>query len=149
MACRVFLGMSEAMYGPGVPLYLSYFYPRDRIGFRHGIFLSGSALANAYGGVLGYGLSHIRGSVAPWKILFIIEGLPTVILAGAAWFYIPDSINTARFLTKREKDVANSFVSRGQQVETGPNEGIRLEHLLEAFKDPISKFLCSLIDINC
>ncbi|KFZ19455.1 hypothetical protein V501_00657 [Pseudogymnoascus sp. VKM F-4519 (FW-2642)] len=148
MACRVFLGMSEAMYGPGVPLYLSYFYPRDRIGFRHGIFLSGSALANAYGGVLGYGLSHIRGSVAPWKILFIIEGLPTVILAGAAWFYIPDSINTARFLTKREKDVANSFVSRGQQVETGPNEGIRLEHLLEAFTDPIS-YIPSLMYFSC
>lgn len=52
-AIRFFLGIFEAMYA-GVPVYLSFFYPRDKIGFRQGLFISGSALANAYGGALGY-----------------------------------------------------------------------------------------------
>lgn len=36
MTCRVFLGIVECMYGPGVPLYLSYFYSREKLGFRIG-----------------------------------------------------------------------------------------------------------------
>lgn len=44
MACRFFLGVAEAAYGPGVPLYLTYFYPREKVGFRHGVFLAGAAM---------------------------------------------------------------------------------------------------------
>lgn len=50
MACRWFLAMAEAAYGPGVPLYLTYFYPRDKVGFRHGMFIAGAA----------FGLSLVR-----------------------------------------------------------------------------------------
>ena len=74
MVCRFLLAIPEAMYGPAVPLYLSYFYPRERVGLRIGIFLSGSALANAYGGALAYGISQAHGSIAPWRILFLVEG---------------------------------------------------------------------------
>lgn len=52
MACRFLLGVAEAGFGPGVPLYLSFFYPKDKVGFRQGVFISGAALANAYGGAL-------------------------------------------------------------------------------------------------
>jgi hypothetical protein len=52
MVCRFGLGIVEATYGPGVPLYLSYFYLREKLGLRIGIFLSGAPLANAYGGAL-------------------------------------------------------------------------------------------------
>ena len=52
MACRFLLGVAEAMFGPGVPLYLSFFYPREKIGFRQGVFIAGAAMANAYGSAL-------------------------------------------------------------------------------------------------
>jgi MFS family permease len=74
MACRFMLGIAETMFGPGVPLYMSFFYPREYMGVRFGIFLSGAALANAYGGALAYGLSHVHSSVSNWRFLFIIEG---------------------------------------------------------------------------
>lgn len=74
MVCRFLLAIPESMYGPAVPLYLSYFYPRERLGLRVGIFLSGSALANVYGGALAYGISQARGAIAPWRILFLVEG---------------------------------------------------------------------------
>jgi MFS family permease len=60
MVCRAGLGVVEAMYGPGVPLYLSYFYPREKLGLRTGIFISSAALANAYGGVLAYGITQAK-----------------------------------------------------------------------------------------
>jgi MFS family permease len=74
MVCRFLLAIPEAMYGPGVPLYLSFFYPRERLGLRTGIFLSGSALANAYGGALAYAISQAKGAIATWRILFLVEG---------------------------------------------------------------------------
>ena len=146
MACRFFLGVAESMFGPGVPLYLSYFYPRDKVGFRHGVFIAGSAMANAYGGALAYGITQIRGSVAPWKILFIIEGAPTCCLAIFAWFFLPDSIHAAKFLTAREKEVATRMVARNQSVdEGGQKQGIRLAEFVEGFKDPKSKRLYALL----
>jgi MFS family permease len=74
MVCRFLLAIPEAMYGPAVPLYLSFFYPRERLGLRVGLFLSGSALANAYGGALAYGISQARGVIHAWRILFLVEG---------------------------------------------------------------------------
>jgi MFS family permease len=74
MVCRFLLAIPEAMYGPAVPLYLSFFYPRERLGLRVGLFLSGSALANAYGGALAYGISQAHGAIHAWRILFLVEG---------------------------------------------------------------------------
>jgi MFS family permease len=124
MVCRFLLAIPEAMYGPAVPLYLSYFYPRERLGLRVGLFLSGSALANAYGGALAYGISQARGAIAPWRILFLVEGasffevpllssqlifvagLPTIALAVVAWFWLPDSPSKAKFLSERDREIA-------------------------------------------
>ena len=140
MTCRFFLGIGESMFGPGVPLYLSYFYPRDKVGFRHGFFIAGAAMANAYGGALAYGITQIRGSIAPWKILFIIEGLPTCLLAVFAWFFLPDSLSTTRFLNAREKEVATHMVARHQTVDEGKQkQGLRIGEFFEGFKDPKSE----------
>jgi len=141
MACRFFLGISEAMYGPGVPLFLSFFYPKEMVGFRHGVFISGAAMANAYGGALAYGISQIRGAIAPWRILFLIEGLPTIAFAALAFCYLPDSISKAKFLTQREKEVALHFVARDQKIDVnkeGGDRGVRFKEMLQAFKDPKS-----------
>jgi nitrate/nitrite transporter NarK len=130
----VLLGCFEGMFS-GVPLYLSFFYPRDKVGFRQGIFLSGSALANAYGGVLGYAILGIRGSVAPWRCLFLIEGLPVWIIAILAWLYLPDDLLSAKFLTDREKEVAWQCVGRGQSVDSGGAGGVSWAEWRSAFLD--------------
>ncbi|KAL9050499.1 MAG: hypothetical protein Q9162_006606 [Coniocarpon cinnabarinum] len=139
MTCRFFLGVAESMYGPGVPLYLSYFYPKEKVGFRHGMFIAGSAMANVYGGALAYGITQIRGSVAPWKILFIIEGAPTCLVAAFAWVFLPDSISATRFFTDREKEVATRMVAKHQTVDEGQSkQGLRLGEFLDGFRDPKS-----------
>lgn len=133
MSCRFFLGWAETMFGPGIPLYFSYFYPRERIGTRFGIFLAGAALANAYGGALAYGLGHVHSSISNWRFLFIIEGVPTVLLAVVSWFGIPDSPATARFLNPREREIAQAFANN--QPDDYVHEGLQISQLGESFRD--------------
>lgn len=103
-----------------------------------GVFISGAALANVYGSILAYGITRITGTLAPWKILFLIEGLPTCAIAVVAWFFLPDSIATARFLTEHEKQVATTMVARNQIVDDGEKTGLRLDEVWQSFKDPKS-----------
>ncbi|KAI1495781.1 major facilitator superfamily domain-containing protein [Biscogniauxia marginata] len=134
IALRLLLGATEAMYA-GVPVYLSFFYPRDKVGFRQGIFLSGSALANAYGGALGYAITQIKSHLEPWRVLFLIEGLPTYIMAVVAWFFFPDDIETAKFLSEREREVSKHMVQRGQMVDIERHAGLRVNEFFAAFTD--------------
>ena len=131
-------GIAEAAYGPGVPLYLTYFYPREKVGFRHGIFIAAAALANAYGGALAYGISQINGSLAPWRILFLIEGLPTCVFALVPFFFLPDSLAQAHFLSDRERQIAFHFVARNQRLDVDQNQGLRFKEMLEGLRDPKS-----------
>ena len=135
MVCRVFLGIIEAGYGPGVPLYLSFFYPREKLGLRTGFFLSGSALANAYGGALAYGISQAKGKVAPWQILFIVEGIPTCLLAIVAFFWFPDSPQDCKFLSEREREIAIA-ISQQQPGDRSGKKGLSGRQLLSALMDP-------------
>jgi MFS family permease len=125
------------MYGPGVPLYLSYFYPREKLGLRTGIFISGAALANAYGGALAYAISQAKGSIASWKILFIVEGVPTCCLALVAWFFFPDGPTACRFLNEREKEVAQALSL--QQPGDRESEGLQLKQVWGALLDYTSE----------
>ncbi|RFU23683.1 hypothetical protein B7463_g12656, partial [Scytalidium lignicola] len=133
MVCRFLLAIPESMYGPGVPLYLSYFYPRERIGLRTGIFLSGSALANAYGGALAYGISQARGAIAPWRILFLVEGLPTVVLGLIAYFWLPDSPAEAKFLSEQDREIAVELSLR--QPGDRDNNGFQWKQALGGLLD--------------
>ncbi|GJN73727.1 hypothetical protein PCL_02722 [Purpureocillium lilacinum] len=134
MISRVFLGIMESCYGPGVTLYLSYFYPREVVGLRIGIFLSGAAAASTYGGVLAYGISQARGSIAPWRILFIVEGVPTCLLAFVAFFFIPDGPSTAKFLTPREREIAIDL-SLQQPGDRSGITGLQKKQALQAILD--------------
>lgn len=59
------------------PLYLSLFYDRTELALRLSLLLGMSPLANCFAGALAYGITHIKGTLEPWRWLFIIEGAPT------------------------------------------------------------------------
>src|SRR5271169_5736619 len=72
---RVFLGMMESGYFPGVAFYLTNFYKRDELAFRIAIFFSMATLAGAFGGILAYGIGFIKGVGMfknSWHWIFII-----------------------------------------------------------------------------
>jgi nitrate/nitrite transporter NarK len=106
MALRFLLGSFEAGFGPGVPYYLSFFYLRRELGLRIGLFLSAGPLATCFAGALAYGITGGHVSIANWRLLFLVEGLPTICAAAVAWFFLPDSPEKASFLTEEDKEVA-------------------------------------------
>ena len=108
MALRFIMGVAEIAYGPGVPFLLSFFYLRHELGLRAGLFLSAAPLANTFAGALAYGITSGSPALAKWRVLFLVEGLPTIVMAAVAWFFLPDSPEKARFLTEEEKVVARA-----------------------------------------
>ena len=109
MIARFFLGMFEAGFGPAFPLYLSYFYLRHEIGLRLGFIISAAPLATCFAGALAYGITSGDGSkVANWRLLFLVEGLPSIVAGIITFFTLPDSPSTATFLNHEDKLVART-----------------------------------------
>lgn len=108
MACRFFLGINEAGFGPGIPYLLSFFYLRHEVGLRIAIFLSAAPLATTFSGALAYGITSGHSHFPNWRLLFLVEGLPTLCMAPVAYFFLPDTPDKARFLTEEEKVVAKA-----------------------------------------
>ncbi|KAF1817397.1 MFS general substrate transporter [Eremomyces bilateralis CBS 781.70] len=108
LVLRALLGIGEAAFGPGLPFYLSFFFRRDELAYRTGLFISAAPLATSFASSLAWLITKFSegGPIAPWRLLFLVEGFPSVLVAAFAWGYIPDSPETARFLTKRERKVA-------------------------------------------
>ncbi|KAK1836662.1 major facilitator superfamily transporter [Podospora conica] len=109
MACRACLAMAEAGFGPGVPYLLSFFYRRHELGLRCGLFLSAAPLATAFAGALASAITSTpHPPLAPWRLLFLAEGLPGILFSLVAFLLLPDSPDTATFLTPAERHVARS-----------------------------------------
>ena len=121
MACRFFLGISESGFGPGIPYLLSFFYLRHEVGVRIAVFLSAAPLATTFSGALAYGITSGHSHLANWRLLFLVEGLPTICMAPIAYFFLPDTPDQARFLTEDEKVVAKARGVRqvGEDVRIG------------------------------
>ncbi|ERS97938.1 MFS transporter [Sporothrix schenckii 1099-18] len=139
MVCRWFLAMAEAAFSPGVPYLLSFFYKRNELGFRCGIFLSAAPLATTFAGALAYGITSGHSSLANWRLLFLVEGLPTIVMAVVIFFTLPDSPDTARFLTEEERVVARArtIMQTGQEgTERLGMSGISVRAILDTFRQP-------------
>ncbi|RKU49351.1 hypothetical protein DL546_009894 [Coniochaeta pulveracea] len=137
MVCRWVMAMAEAAFAPGIPYLLSFFYRRHELGLRCGIFLSAAPLATTFAGALAYGITSGHPSIANWKLLFIVEGIPSVVMAVLVYFYLPDSPDTAKFLTREEKEVAKAraIMQTGHEGSKRVG-GVNLKDVLSTFKEP-------------
>ncbi|KAI4236434.1 MAG: hypothetical protein L6R40_006144 [Gallowayella cf. fulva] len=107
MTLRWFLGMSESAFFPLVIYYQTTFYRRGELARRLAIFYAAQSIASAFGGLLAFGVFQIKSdTLAEWRYLFIIEGCCTILFSFFAFFYLPQSASTARFLSSEEKELA-------------------------------------------
>jgi MFS transporter, ACS family, tartrate transporter len=103
---RFLLGVAEAGFYPGVVFYLSHWFPSAWCGRAITRFYIAGALASTVmGGLAGaiFGLDGRLG-LAGWQWLFLVEGLPAVVIALAMLRFLPDSPATAAWLSTAEKD---------------------------------------------
>lgn len=116
IVCRLFIGIGEAGFGPTVPLYYSIWYKREEIAIRNAFFIGCGALAGAFGGLIAYGVSFVKNSSigASWRILFLIEGLPTIVLAVIVLLFLPNRPETSKYLTEEERTVLAKRLANSQ-----------------------------------
>ena len=65
-----------------------------------------------FAGALAYGITSGHSQLANWRLLFLVEGLPTILMAPVAFFFLPDSPDKARFLNEEEKRTAKARSER-------------------------------------
>ncbi|RGP66579.1 mfs transporter [Fusarium longipes] len=133
---RFFLGVTESGLFPGVVYYFSMWYKRRERQYRISLFFSAASLAGAFGGILAYGIGKMAGVVWEngWRWIFILEGIATVLVAVAAYWFIENYPDTSKFLTKAER----SFIHNRLHADS---DAIREERfswaaVREAFRDP-------------
>lgn len=124
---RFLLGAAEAGFVPGVFLYLTYWFPQNRRARITSLFYVALPLSVLIGSPLagwimktfdGYGGLH------GWQWLFVLEGIPSVLLGTAAWFYLQDKPERAHWLTAQEKGViATALASEEQRKGQGQSKG--------------------------
>jgi MFS family permease len=105
IALRLLLGIAEAGFFPGFIYYLSCWLPKDVRARFNAIFLVAVPLANVLGNPIS-GLILSAGDmmgISAWRWLFILEGLPSVILGVFAFFWLSDSLAQATWLTPEER----------------------------------------------
>ncbi|KAF6843372.1 major facilitator superfamily transporter [Colletotrichum musicola] len=131
-ATRAFLGLFEAAFGAGAPYFLSMFYKRRELGFRVSLLIGMSPLANCLASALAYGITQIRGSLEPWRYLFVVEGAPTVAFSFVTWFFLADSPGTAKYLSDEDRTYA---VERLQVRDRTRKSGVRWDQIFAGMTD--------------
>jgi len=102
---RFLLGVAEAGFLPGMIFYLTHWIPaRDRARV-FALFLTSTALAGVVGGPISAALLQLRGvgGLAGWQWLFLVEGLPAVVLGVTTYVFLPDHPAEARWLSTAER----------------------------------------------
>ena len=102
---RFLLGVAEAGFFPGVILYLTWWFPRDQRARAVARFMTATAIAGAFGSPLSAYLLRLDGwqGLRGWQWLFLIEGLPSIILGVSVWWLLPNRPAEVKWLTDDEK----------------------------------------------
>jgi ACS family tartrate transporter-like MFS transporter len=131
---RFLLGVAEAGFFPGIILYLTYWYPAE----YRARFLAAFAIAVPISTVIGapisgllLGLDGVMG-LKGWQWLFIIEGVPSVLLGIVTWFYLTDKPEHADWLTVEQK----AWLSSRLTAEVAAKQAARHMTLGEALSSP-------------
>lgn len=103
---RFLLGVAEAGFFPGVIYYLSLWYPAAHRARAIAAFMTAVPVSGLIGGPLSGALLELDGlhGLAGWQWLFLLEGLPAVILGTSVLFYLKDQPETTQWLTPAERD---------------------------------------------
>jgi len=131
---RFLLGVAEAGFFPGLILYFTYWFP----GYHHARivsgFLIGLPIAVALGAPISTALLGLDGlfGLRGWQIMFIAEGLPTVLVGIATLFVLTDRPEQARFLSEAEKN----WLSSTLRAERRAKEEVRAFTLWQALINP-------------
>ena len=116
---RALVGIAEAGFLPGILLYLTYWFPRTCRARANALFIMGIPATIAIASTLSGVILQMHGifGLAGWRWLFLLEGLPAVVLGVICLFYLDDGPAHANWLSDEEKREIASRLERDRALE--------------------------------
>jgi ACS family tartrate transporter-like MFS transporter len=102
---RFLLGATEAGFFPGIILYLKNWFPATARARAVAFFMTAAPLAGVVGGPISgaiLGLHQVHG-LAGWQWLFLLEGLPAILLSGVVLRFLTDHPELAAWLHEDQR----------------------------------------------
>jgi ACS family tartrate transporter-like MFS transporter len=128
---RFLLGVAEAGFFPGIIFYLTHWYPaRDRA-HAYSWFLAAIPISGIVGGPLSGALLGLDGRLGlqGWQWLFLLEGIPSVLVGVLVLVLLPERPADARWLTSEEKASLESTLA-AERVDVVAEHGASLGRAL-------------------
>ena len=134
-AARLLLGAAEAGFFPGILLYLTYWFPSARRTRMTALFFLGLPLSGIIGSPLSGWILHAfegLGGMRGWQWMFLIEGLPSILLGVIVFAALRDRPADAPWLTEIEKALVAADLAAEQSLKGDGTRG----GVLQALRDP-------------
>jgi MFS family permease len=132
---RFLLGVAEAGFFPGIIWYLTQWYTRTRRAQIIALFMTAIAVSGVVGGPLsGWildvmdGVSGMRG----WRWLYLLEGLPSVVVGFVVLRYLDDGPGTATWLTAAERTLVQRRLAEDEAQKQA--DGATAHRVGDAFR---------------
>src|SRR3569833_88010 len=143
---RFLLGVAEAGFFPGILFYLVCWFPAAYRARMMGLFTLGIPLSTVIGAPLSgilLGMSGVMG-LPGWQWMFLLEGLPAVILGVVIYFHLPDRPADARWLTPAQKQ----WLQAALAADPSQPKRAHLFETFHAFYDPRVLAMCFICLCN-
>ena len=117
---RFLIGVMEAGFGPAILFYLACWFPRKHLAKMNGLWFLAVPLAGAVGGpAAGFLLGTMDGvlGLAGWHWLFLMSGLPCVLLGLLVLWKLDRDIDAAQWLSREEKDLLVENLAQDKRSE--------------------------------
>ncbi len=132
---RFLLGVAEAGFFPGMILYLTYWFPGQRRAKMVALFMTAIAISNVIGSPVSGAIMQYMDNVNGWRgwqWLFLLEGIPSVIMGVLVLLLLDDGPKKAKWLTDQEKAIV---MQRAAEEDLSKSELGKKHHFLDAFRD--------------
>jgi len=134
-ALRFLLGIVECGFFPGVILYLTFWYTQKHRARMMAIFMSAVPVSSILAGpVSGWILSRMTGvgHLAAWQWLFLVEGIPSVLVGLVTLYFLTDRPSKAGWLNEGEKKLV--LLRLEEEEELKKKAGQSRHRLADAFR---------------
>jgi len=132
---RFLLGVAEAGFFPGIILYLTYWFPGARRAKMVALFMTAIAISNVIGSPVSGAIMQYMDGVNGWRgwqWLFLLEGIPSVIIGMLVIVLLPNGPRSAKWLTPQQQEL---IVQRMKEDDAGKDELVKRHSFMDAFKD--------------
>jgi len=134
---RFLLGVAEAGFFPGIILYLTFWYTQAHRARMVALFVTAIAFAGVLGGpVSGWIMERMGGvgGLRNWEWLYLLEGLPSVVVGVLVLFYLDDGPARASWLTDTQKALLARRLAEEEAAKAA--DGHQAHRAIDAFRTP-------------